>query len=144
MKGISVRRWLLGGFAAAIVLAALEALVYPVYWQDVQAGLAERGMAANLFSPSGVAVSAAVNIVTGLVVVFFYAAARPRFGPGPRTAALMAVGVWLGGYVVALCAFFLVRLFPGRVLLLWSVIGLVELVLAAVVGAWFYRERSST
>jgi hypothetical protein len=140
MRGISVRRCLLGGVAAAVVLATSETLAARLYWDDVQAALAERGMAANLFSPSGVAVSAAVNLLTGLVLVFLYAAARPRFGPGPRTAATVAVAMWLGGYVVALSAFFLVGLVPDRVLLLWSVIALIEMLMAAVVGAWFYRE----
>jgi hypothetical protein len=133
-------RLLGGGLVASGVLIVCEAAVYSTYWPDVQHALAERGVALELFTVSGNVASIVANLLTGLALVFFYVAARPRFGPGPRTALIVASALWLGGYVVLLCALFLLGLFPGRILLLWSVLGLAELTLAALVGAWIYRE----
>jgi hypothetical protein len=132
-----------GGLGAAGVLIISEALLYPLYWPDVQQRLLERGVAIELFSVDGNAVSSAANLLTGLALVFFYAAALPRFGAGARTAAVVAVGLWLGGYVVLLCALYLLELFPGRILLLWGALGLGELVVASMAGAWIYREDAT-
>ena len=81
-----------------------------------------------------------VVIVVGLTLVFFYAAARPRFGPGPRTAIIVAVALWIGGYVLSLLGYQLMGLFPPRLLVLWGGIGLVEMILAGLVGGRLYRE----
>src|SRR6185436_17691206 len=35
----------------------------------------------------------------GLLLVWLYAAMRPRFGPGPKTAILAAFAVWFCGFI---------------------------------------------
>ena len=35
----------------------------------------------------------------GLLLVWLYAAIRPRFGPGPRTATYAALVVWVCGFI---------------------------------------------
>ena len=137
---INIPRLLLGGVVAAAVLIASEALAYASYWPEVQRALTERGVGLDLFSLAGNLVSLTANLLTGLALAFFYVAARPRFGPGPRTAIVVAAALWLGGYMVLICALSLLNLFPGRILAMWSALGLAELVAAALAGAWVYRE----
>jgi hypothetical protein len=81
-------------------------------------------------------------LLTGLALAFFYAAARPRLGPGPKTAMTVAVVFWLGGVVPMLSGYELIELFPSRMIALWSVIGLLELTLGALAGGWVYRESA--
>lgn len=73
-------------------------------------------------------------------MVFSYAVARPRFGPGPKTAITVAVALWVGGYLLSLFGYQMLGLFPGRMLVLWGRVGLVEMVLAALVGGWIYLQ----
>jgi hypothetical protein len=81
-----------------------------------------------------------VSLIVGFALVFFYAAARPRFGPGPKTAVIVAVALWVGGYLLNLLGYRMIGLFPAGMLVLWGAIGLVEMILAGILGAWIYRE----
>ena len=47
-------------------------------------------------------VALAVNFVFSLSIVLLYAAIRPRFGPGPKTAVLAGVACWILGYAFPL------------------------------------------
>ena len=84
--------------------------------------------------------SVAVSLIVGMVLIFFYAAARSRFGPGPKTATVVAVALWLGSTVVALIGYSMMGLYPHTLVIQWGAVGLVEMVLAAMVGGWLYRE----
>jgi hypothetical protein len=48
-----------------------------------------------------------------LVLTFLYAAMRPRFGAGPKTAVIAAVAFWSGGYVLSLIGYGMVGLYPA-------------------------------
>jgi hypothetical protein len=85
-------------------------------------------------------VTVLVSLILGLVLVFLYATARPRFGPGPRTAVIVAVALWFGGYILSLIGYGMVGIYPSGLLVTWGVLGLVELILAALIGGWIYRE----
>jgi hypothetical protein len=90
---------------------------------------------------AGVMVLAVViSLIVGLTLVFFYAAARPRFGPGPRTAIIVAVALWFGGWLPSLIGYGMIGLYPTGLLIQWAIVGLVELILAALLGGVIYRE----
>ncbi len=139
MRGIHLGRWLAGGLAAGLVIWLLEGLASLLYARDMQAALDAHGLAVPM-SAAMVVVSLAMSWLAGLVLVFFYAAARPRFGAGPATAATVAVALWAGGPLLALVGYAMMGLFPGRLLVVWAVVGLAELVAAGLVGGWIYRE----
>jgi hypothetical protein len=139
MSGINFARWLLGGLAAGLLIWLVKGATSLLYLADMEAVLASHRLAMS--SRGGmVLLSLGASVLAGLVVVFLYAAARARFGPGPRTAVIVAVALWLGGGVVGLLGAAMVGLFPSRLLVTWAAIGLIELVLGAAVGGWIYRE----
>lgn len=142
MGGIHVGRWLAGGAAAGALIWVLEGLASTLYMEDMQAVLEAHGVALEM-GAGAIGLSLLVSLIAGLALVFFYAAARPRFGPGPRTAVVVAVAYWLGGYVLSLLGYQMLGLFPSGMLVLWGTVGLVELTLAALLGGWIYREASS-
>jgi hypothetical protein len=139
MGGINVNRWLLGSVVAALVIWLLEGAGSMLYMADMQAALEKLGLR---FEMSAVmfATSVIVCLISGLVMIFLYAAARPRLGAGPRTAVVVAAVYWLGGYFLSLVGYQMLGLFPTRMLATWGVVGLVEMILGALAGAWLYRE----
>lgn len=140
MGGMNVGRWLGGGIAAGALLWVLEGAASMTYMDQMEAALAAHGLAMEM-SVATWAISVTVSLLVGLTLVFFYAAARSRFGPGPRTAILVAVALWVGGYIVSLLGYAMMGLFPGGLLVKWGVVGLVEVVVASLLGAWIYREE---
>lgn len=142
MKGINVGRWLGAGVAAGALIWVFEGAASLLYMDDMEAALAAHSLSMEM--SAGVAiVSVVVSLLVGLTLMFFYAAARPRFGPGPKTAVIVAVVLWAGSYLVSLLGYGLLGLFPAGMLVMWAIIGLVEMVLAALAGGWIYREGSA-
>jgi len=140
MGGIHIGRWLAGGLAAGFVVWLIEGLASLLYFAEMQQALAAHGLAVAE-DAAAIALSVVVCLIVGLTLVFFYAASRPRFGPGPRTAILVAVALWFGGYLLALLGYQMMDLFPTSMLALWGAVGLGELIVASLVGGWIYREE---
>lgn len=142
MGGIDVGRWLGGGVAAGALIWVLEGAASMLYMGEMEAALAAHDLGMEM-SAGTWAMTVTVSLLVGLTLVFFYAAARPRFGPGPRTAILVAVVLWAGGYLVSLLGYAMMGLFPGSLLVTWGVVGLAEVVLASLLGGWIYREGAA-
>ena len=139
MKGINLKRLMLGGLAAGLLIWILEGLSSMLYATDLQAAMTAHNLSMEI-SVSTVLLSIVVSLIFGFTLVFLYAAVRPRFGPGPATAACVAVALWCGGYLLSLVSYHMFGLFPVKILVLWGAVGLVEMILASMLGAWLYRE----
>jgi hypothetical protein len=142
MSGINVGRWIGGGALAGVLMWLVEGLSAMVYQKDMEAALTAHGLSMEIGSGTFL-ISVAASLIAGLALVFFYAAARPRFGPGPRTAILVAVVLWAGGYLLSMLGYHLLGLFSDRILFLWGATGLIEMILGCLLGAWLYREGSA-
>ena len=140
MSGINSGRWLLGGVVAGIVIWICEGVAATLTMDQMTAVMESHGLSMAMSAGTAV-LTIVVSLLVGLTMVFFYAGVRPRFGAGPRTAVIVAVALWLGSYVVSLIGYYLINLYPPRMLLHWGLIGLLEMILASIVGAWIYRER---
>lgn len=75
----------------------------------------------------------------GLLLVWLYAAMRPRFGPGPKTAILAALVVWICGFVFHI-DWVLIGMMSMTTNLLATLAALVQVIPAALVGAMLYKE----
>jgi hypothetical protein len=139
MGGINVTRWLAGGVVAGIVMWVIEGASSMLYMEEMQTVMEGLGLSMQMTAGSWI-MTILMSLLTGLVVVFVYAAARPRFGPGPKTAVVVAVVLFVGGMLVQLMGYGMMGLFPTRLLLFWGGIGLVEMILVSLAGAWVYRE----
>jgi hypothetical protein len=139
MAGINVGRWFFAGVCAGILIWILEGVGSFLYMADMLEELQAHGLAMELTFSTWL-LSIAVSLLAGLALVFFYAAARPRFGAGPKTAVIVAVALWLGSYVVSLIGYHMLGLFPATMLVTWAAIGLVEMILAGLLGGALYRE----
>jgi len=61
----------------------------------METALADLGLTMDMTGMTWV-LAILVSLILGLALVFFYAAARPRFGAGPMTAVKVAVVFWFG------------------------------------------------
>jgi hypothetical protein len=57
-----------------------------------------------------------VSLLAGLTIVFIYAMARARLGPGPRTAVVAGVVFFLGSTLVSILGWSMLGLFPSGML----------------------------
>ncbi|HYR76837.1 MAG TPA: hypothetical protein VEM96_13440 [Pyrinomonadaceae bacterium] len=136
---INFGRVLLGGLVAGVILNIGE---YILNDKVLGAQMKEYFAKHNFPTPGGNAIAVAVvmTFVLGIVIVLGYAAIRPRFGAGPKTAIIAALFAWFGVYVypdVVGAAFGFV---PTSILPIALVWGLVEYNVAALIGAWLYKE----
>ncbi len=81
-----------------------------------------------------------MGFALGIFAVWLYAAIRPRFGPGAKTAACAGLIVWGLAWLYPNIGFMAMDFFPMKLLLIITVWGLVEVTLATVAGAWLYQE----
>src|SRR5467141_4263591 len=91
-------------------------------------------------SMSAIAVFLVGGFIGGIAAIWLYAAARPRFGAGPKTAALTGFAYWVVGYALPILGQMPLGLFPRRLLVIGCIVGLLEIIAASVVGAWLYKE----
>jgi hypothetical protein len=83
-----------------------------------------------------------LTFVSGVVLVWMYAAMRPRFGAGVKTAIIAGLTLWVVSMLLSLQLAVVGISSVGDLVLpgIWS---LIELPIAAIVGAYLYREASA-
>jgi hypothetical protein len=94
----------------------------------------------RMMSPESMAVFVAFSFLASFVAIWIYAAIRPRYGPGPRTAVVAGVMVWALTGVTATVTHWSLRVMPSDLLAICLVWALVATVVSTMAGAWAYRE----
>ena len=142
MGRINLNRVMLGGLIAAVVFVVVEFVIEGIarVTFNVNEGTALRE-ALNV-APGGVVyhvTSVVYLLVVCMLFVWVYAALRPRFGAGPRTALITTAIVMLAGLLVGVNMVNL-GILPVNIVLMSLVFNLIELPLALLVGAAVYKE----
>lgn len=102
MMSINWKKVLAGGVLAGIVLIILNSLAQFILMSRFQQEMNSWIPGATEHMATGAGIVAAgliLKFVLGTLLVWLYAAIRPRFGAGPRTALYAAVFVWLLGAI---------------------------------------------
>jgi len=139
MSNINYGRAILGGLLAGLVLNVGEYLLNEVVFKRQMEEMFAR---LHVTPPGGsfIAVAVLMTFLLGILIILLYAMVRPRYGPGPKTAICAALVIWFCVYIY--CGVLNAALFgiPTNFLIIGFVWGLVEYALAAIAGAWLYRE----
>ena len=138
MGRINVKGVIVGGLVAGLVLNIFDFLVWGVWLgPDMAAAMqaAGRPPVDNL-----IPLFVIVDFLFGIALVYLYAAIRPRFGAGPGTAVKAGLFVWVLSYLLHAIAEAPMGLLPQRLYVVGTLVGLVQVPLAAVAGAKFYKE----
>jgi hypothetical protein len=139
MGRINLGRVVLGGLVAGIVINAFEFVLNGVVLADQWPVLMKSINRAALGMNEIIAFNV-FGFVSGLVAIWTYAAIRPHFGEGPKTAIFAALLTWVTVYVLADSTPTIMGIFPMPLTLMLVGIGLVEIVVATLAGAYFYKE----
>jgi hypothetical protein len=141
MGKINLGRVILGGLVAGLVINfsefILNGLILARQLED-----AMRALNKPIVGNEAIAYFVIGGFLLGILMIWLYAAIRPRFGAGPRTAICAGLVVWAFAYFYSTIGFVALGLFPANVIFIGLVWGLVELPVAAVVGAWLYQEEA--
>jgi len=139
MTKINFAKVILGGLVAGLILNIGDYLLHePVMGAQWKAAMEDYGMP----EPGGGAIAFFVimDFIIGIAAVWIYAAIRPRFGAGARTAIVAGLIVWFLGWFWHMSGLVAMKLYPTDLIMITLVWGLVQIPLATYVGAWLYKE----
>lgn len=142
---LNPRRVIVGGLLAGVVILIFNILAQFVLMDRVQQEMNTwiPGSANRISMGAGViAAGIVMKLVIGIILVWLYAAIRPRFGPGPRTASYVATVVWILG-AIFFSDFPLMGMMSVASYALLEIMQLVTLLIATFVGARIYSEQST-
>ena len=136
---INFGRVVLGGLVAGVILNFGEWVLNGVILHDEMQDFFRR---CGFPQPGGsfIAIAVAITFVLGIVIVLGYAAIRPRFGPGPKTAIITALFAWFGVYLYQNVIGLGLGMVPAKLVVIALAWGLGEYIVATLVGAWLYKE----
>jgi hypothetical protein len=141
MTRMNWSRLILGGLIAGVIIDVFEYVTNGMILADQWAkAMKAIGKPEDL---SGLQI-VALNIwglAMGVLALWLYAAIRPRFGAGLKTAICAGVVAWALGYVMGSAGDFITPVLPRHLLAISIAVGLVEMIVATLAGAYFYRER---
>jgi hypothetical protein len=140
MGKINMGRVILGGLVAGIVIDVFEGVLNGAVLADQWTAYMS-----SLGKPAAFAVNQLVwfnliGLLYGILTVRLYAAIRPRFGPGPRTALRAGIAIWLIGYLLPNMTYVVAGLAPQNLTIIALAVEIVEVLLAALAGAALYKE----
>ena len=138
---------LIGGLAAGLVLNIIDFLSNGVIFAErmkADANAFKPGLGDQMAAMGGGQIATYVffDVVIGILLVWTYAAIRPRFGAGARTAIYVALVFFVFGMIVSWGYKESGMMSVG----LWrwySLVWLVNLVLASMVGGMVYSEEEA-
>jgi hypothetical protein len=139
---INTSKVVVGGLAAGVVMNVAGYVVNGVLLgkrmeaEMVAAAPTLQGKGMDAASMTGRVIT---SFVIGILLVWLYAAMRPRFGPGMKTAVYAAFAIWLCGFVFYLDWLYMGMMSAGLYAMV-SVAMAVSLLLAGWVGGMLYKE----
>jgi hypothetical protein len=140
---INMSKVLVGGIVAAVVLIVIDFITYKYVFGTRMAAEMDAyhpGASTAMSVSTGIITMVVNDLITGILLVWLYAAIRPRFGPGPRTAVYAAIFVWILGALFSYGYLSMGMMSSG----LWweyGIVWLIVLLIAGQAGAKLYSEE---
>jgi len=139
---INTQKVVVGGIVAGVVMIVIDFISNMFILgarMKAESDAFKPGMADQMMQGPAIITNIVMNLILGIALVWTYAAIRPRFGPGLKTATYVAVLFWILAGIFYSGYMHMGMMSAG---LWWSFafIGLVNFLLSAWAGAKFYTE----
>ena len=139
MSKINMGRVLLGGVAGGVVLNLVDYVVNGVWLSPQWVAAASKLGSANAMAPATIMGYVIGDFVFALLIVWLYAAMRPRFGPGAGSAARASLAIWIVAAVFD-TQMVVLGLYPAQLVATSVACTLVGMLAAGYVGGMLYKE----
>jgi hypothetical protein len=140
MNKINLGRVLLGGLVAGLVISIGNFLINRVLLRD-----AMNAEFARLHVPEPgsdfIAKAVVLTFILGIAIVYLYAAIRPRFGAGVKTAICAGLMAWFFVFLYTRVLLGMALGMPMALIVKGTVLGLLVYAIGAIAGAWLYTEE---
>jgi hypothetical protein len=136
---INMKSVLISGSVAGMMIIASAMAMVPVVGNEMDRTLADRGLPP--LSKPAMAYFALFSLIMGLFLVWLYAVAKTHFGPGKKTALIVSFTVWFLAYFLSNASKVAYGFMPIRLTVIGTAWGLVELLLAGMIGSCLYKEK---
>jgi hypothetical protein len=140
MGKISWGRVLLGGLVAGVVWwiceGTVEGMILGADWNAAMLALGRSQAEQQAGMGQFMMYVTAWCVLAGILGVWTYAAIRPRFGAGPKTALIAGIALWCGVYLAPSLFNFGMHLWPAKLTCVPLTAAFFESMLATLAGAW--------
>ena len=141
MAGMNVKRLLVAGAVAGVVMNVVDFVANyftgASLYRDLMA--VNPALWENMNQPGRLPAYLLIDFILAFVIVWFYAAIRPRYGAGPATALRAAAAIWLFG-AAQWYLFVLMGLLSHATFGIGSLVSAVNFAATALIGGKLYRE----
>ena len=139
---INTKKVWVGGIVAGVVLTVIDFVTNGLIFADQNAAALNAlnpDLAANVEGAGPAVAFVILDLLFGVVLVWTYAAMRPRFGAGARTAMLAGLQIWLVVLLMYL-GMTIMGMWSWGYMITGAIIYLVSMLVAAYVGGMLYKE----
>jgi hypothetical protein len=141
MGNINVSRVLMGGLVGGVVYDALAFVVDGVWlapqWADGMKALGHPNFSSSTLIWFNIA-----GLAGGIATIWIYAAIRPRFGAGAKTAVFAGLVAWvLSALIPNLSFMWFTDLFAHQLTIMTTLGALIEILAGTLAGAALYQEQ---
>src|SRR3954469_8284157 len=141
---MNIKKVVIGGVVAGIVLNVVDFISYSFILgakMKAETDAFKPGLSEQMMTSSAMVSNIIMDLVLGIALVWTYAAVRPRFGPGPRTAFFTAILFWLLALIFT-AGYRQMGIMSSGLWWTFAFVGLVNFLIAAWAGAALYSEES--
>lgn len=141
MPAINTGKVITGGLVAGVVFNVLDFInQFLILGSDMQANATRLNIDPAVMNTAGNMISwIIVDFILGFIVIWTYAAIRPRFGPGPKTAVYAALVPYLA-IMAVMFGMSQTGMFGAALFWKMAVLQVVFVIVGTLAGARFYAE----
>ena len=138
MNAINLKSALTSGLIAGIIINISAISMVPAVGNEMNDVLANRGIPP--LSNLSMVFFSFVSITVGIFLVFLYSLLKPHIKSKIKTAVISALIVWFIAYFLSNVSLIAYGFMPVKLVVIGTVWGLGELLLAGFVGSRLYKE----